>query len=298
MFNHHINGNKKVGAKATCQTVDAILKEERAYKARGYYSFYHGCMKDIYFTQLIDTKLDELLTGKKTHFLIMRSPIPGNLTYSDTDRTQHTLTNEKEISTHLKEHGVRNDEHDNYRQRLLSVNSAITGCGCCTLSYFVNSFSSYGNKPRLTDEKQKIYNKYQQALDELEREFENLSGGILLHIAINKDCIDEYSYSSAVGGGIKTSLKNGNNNINKTTEIIDSLSGQYTGNTNLHSQLVDTYSQFRLILTKDFLLNPYDAEVAKNIKIKAWSFNQNKLNQLHDKVDELMAKIKKDMQNQ
>lgn len=296
-----------------CHIINSLLQEEKAYKRQNFYSFYHACKKEIYFYQLINTKLDELLTGKKAPFLILRDINAMPAHFID-DTVQIPLTNSENIREHLINHGVSNDTLEQYRPFLLSVNAPILGnakvIDSCTMDYAVSNHNNKTILPPLSAEKQKIYDKYKKELEDL-KVFINseLRGGIILHVGITEKLLDKCSYWSPAGliGRKNSSI----NDTDKTTEILDLnnllLNCKHHGGINVMSLILNNHtaiggtldcaSEFRLVLTPDMLLNPYNEEVAKNVTIKAWSFDQKKLEEFHRRANELMEKIKHDMQS-
>ncbi|MGE0206288.1 MAG: hypothetical protein AB7R69_00395 [Candidatus Babeliales bacterium] len=191
----HLNTTLEVFNKAMEYEAELIQKK--------HYVFYHAQMWNIYWLELLYTKLWQLKHTKQLDNYIF-TRFPEN---SDCNQSAQHIAQEKELRRKILREG-RFDK--NSRQALLFTNYALfantTNLGSSTPQYFLNN----SNISKLNIQSKEIFEKFKQGsfylkhkkeIDSLEEEFNNLSiYGNLIQISVPKNHLEKHIYLAKSGG--------------------------------------------------------------------------------------------------
>jgi hypothetical protein len=287
---------------------EAALSHEKKLKEDGSLTLYHSCKKEIYAMTYLDTKLMELIHGKRPDYLKLRQPFGS---YNPTK-------NPVQIRTHFLKHGTSNNNNPYERYHLLSANHELMGNLLNATSSTAYLFAKNNNRSCPAFDAKKIfeqyrlspyYERYKTALtDALEIEME---GGVLLQLAFTPNLIDKTVYPAHAGGPkIKVVLEG--KSEDRPSLILDAITQKpFSGMLDYSEALRKLrlcvifsldYSrslhklQWRVILTNDILLNPNSPEVLRgDFKVFTYSMEPETLAEFHRKIDDIVAQIHQDM---
>lgn len=265
------------------------LKKSKQLNKQGYLTLYHACMKEIYAIAYFDTKLMELTHGKRPDYLKLRQPIDSYTPIENPSITRN----------YFLKNGTPSDHNPYDRYHLLCANHALTGnlnnWGECTAHFFAKNdnismpsfnlktlFEQYGLG--------KYYEKYEIYKKPINDILKTIDGGILLQLAFSPELATKTIYPARPCGPQATITIN-KQQITDAAAILHALQHNpfYVETTNLQSI---NELQWRVILTDDILLNPNSAEVINgDFKVFAYSMDQDKLDELHQAIDQIIELI-------
>ncbi len=266
--------------------VSKVNKKERKLQET-HYTFFHGQRWEYQFAASLFIKLYEFKTGNKyPEFL-----------FAHVKKLPENIKSEEKVHTKLLKYGQTDSVS---RQRLLFLNYAFFANSKKPVgppvSYNILHNDNFGfititlKQMFLWCDFEHIYEKYQDELQQLEKEHEWLSErGNLLFIAVPKDIVDKCVFSAKPGGYKKTILiKKGwlwDSKITKTSELLEAIKAGKIQETDLQ--------EFCLIMTNSKYggLNPESG-------IKIFDFNtveEEKWAAYKAKEDALFERIKADI---
>lgn len=192
-----------------------VLKKEREYQNKGYYTFVHGQKRGYLFPEKMYTFLWKLKHGVEVDDFLFAHVKPLLKSKKEKD-------DEEKMRQHLLKYG-RTPQDGPMRQKLLFLNYGLFGNlndSSSSTANYVASNVNYGSSPISITAKdafeylgyQKVYKKYQSEIEALEKEYAISNYGTILLIAVPQKDIAKYVYlcssgSSGFGmGGVKRSI--------------------------------------------------------------------------------------------
>lgn len=184
--------------------VSQVIKKERDYAQKGYYTFVHGQRRAYLLSERIYSFLWQLRKNKITQDFLFAHVKPLLV-------TPEQLQEEEEMRLYLLEHG-RKPKDPVTRQKLLFLNfglfNQIKDKGSNT-AYYVSHNINWGSAPiHITTYDafkllgyESIYYKYESQLKALDEAYTNGSYGNILMIAIPRDVIHKYAFLCHAGKG-------------------------------------------------------------------------------------------------
>ncbi|MFH1831623.1 MAG: hypothetical protein ABH827_02355, partial [bacterium] len=264
----------------TCKqtTAWALTNEIKYYK--NHIALYHGMTKKLLLFQNIFRGLYEIKNNKNMgDFIPLRVPDEDLGKFKDvTSFLKEKTKNNDILLDHLLLDDISFDHSWDIKKHILSTNVALFGNsnnrGESTFNYFINSISNIDSaeKTKVIREVFDYFNVpvcfdvYKKKLETLFNHLisSNKSTGILLQIFIPKDLIDSLTYQSRaygnyVAGSSSSKLLSDFINIEQDFQTLDNV-------------------QFRLLLTKDEMLNPHSG--LKTLR----HYEKTKTNQKHKQI--------------
>jgi hypothetical protein len=279
--------------KAFHQMITQVIEREHNEQNEGNYTFVHGHPWAFHYLQELDAQLRAIKYNKTAEALSLRFIKQPK---------EHTGIKHNNIRNKLLQQGsgkyyTRTAEL-NAQKHMVFMNYALltNQCGSNTLQYIVNNRCE--NPPKLMLDKifenheMSIYlKKYQQDFDELEmmhREASMFGAGIMF--SFTPEMLQKSVFVCS-GGGVKRKVQiEGIGETDNIKLILDTL--------RTHPEKIKSldHLEFVHVLTKDCALNPkiIESEAVKVIPLNA--ADPEKLALYEQKRDELMAKIKADVQ--
>lgn len=268
--------------------IERIVSAEDREQAKGRYTFVHAYRWDIRFLQDLDAHLRPLVQQGKKHALSLRfSKAPKSA-----NATAYVAIREK-----LLQMGI--DNYDAQQKYALFMNYALfcNQYGSNTLQYFINNRCERANDLRLLE---RIFSrlgladarrKYKKEIKELEKLHQGASAyGAGLLLSFTPEALKQCVYACHPGGRKRTVTIDGIGETDDVQLIIDTLR---TAPEKLGDQL--DHLEFVFVLTKDYALNReiMDGDTYNIVPFNAADPDKLKLYEL--KRDELIAKIKRDL---
>ncbi len=190
----------------------SVIETERVYAQKGYYTFVHGQRRGYLFAERIYTFLWQLHENEPTTDFLFAHVKPLLTTQKERDA-------EDSMRAYLLKHG-RKQGDAKMRQKLLFLNYGLfanLGDSSSSTAYYVSNNLNFGSTPISITARdafdllgyKKIYSRYQQEIEDLEKAYAKGSTGTILVVAIPSKDLHRYVYlcksgSSGAGmGGVK-----------------------------------------------------------------------------------------------
>jgi len=275
-------------------TISQLLKKETEICAENYYVLYHSTQPSIYAIHYIDTKLFMLYQK-----LIYHTPInaPHILKLR---QGASSIPDAKHAETRCR--FIKNGAEDDWQDRefLLSCNSALSGnvvcSGECTLNYWLTSdnqyYFSYKIENLLNDYKE-LYDSAKLYITQLEAVINEMSThcktGVLLQLIFKTPSLVEECVYSAKLCGPKNPVTLSSGETDNPVTILDAL----RHNPESFQTEIDDL-QFRVVLTKDKLLDIANPDIYNNFEVHPYCLPQETLEAFHQEVNRIMQAIESD----
>lgn len=270
----------------TLAFLDRILKEENDILLKDKRVVYHATSKELYFLMKIQALILEHKNKQQyPDFLPLRNPDFGNYV---PDFNQQTTIRQKFL-----QHGSDCDLEENDRYHLLSGNPSVLSNlndrydGNSTLHMLIQKTNINPPNIRFEYELKKLfyknnmhhfYKKYKHTLKDLY--MDACPYGIVLRLEFEPDLFEKTCYFSKRSGCLLLSISEQNKD-NATTNYMNKVMQYPASVDNL-----DTI-QLRVVLDHDLLLNPDNEETRKKFKVTAHTVNQQWVDNLNKKTEEL-----------
>ncbi len=289
--------------------LDRMLKAESDITARGNYALYHGCKKERYALMYLHTKLDELFSGKdhrRNGFLHLRQPNGFYVPTEDpaTLRKRYVSQGGQWLNLQAQYHLLFSNNtlasnlygRDLYDECALSFFTGDTAgfdawksflstvwyplLGKKEIDYVELLFEKYNLKSWYSDHKKIITDTLKPTLKHNVMFQLELSPYLLEHASFPCQAqgfplnVSIHGKPTSNSVQIKAALQNAPFSVKKSHLIV-----------------------WAAVLTDDLLLNPNHPETVKGFRVHVHSMEPNKLVLLEQNIDQLVERIRKDIQS-
>lgn len=274
--------------------LSSALKKEQEVHNQNYYVLYHSTKAYLYAMHYIDTQLyaleQELLHNNIIPMTILKLRQDTSFTFASD--TQHA-----EKRNHFINNGTYNDYMD--QEFLLSCNFALTGnilrSGSCTIDYWLTSRNIQAPKIKLKTLIHTCFgdqhDNFVAALEHAIKTFySQCKTGVLLQLIFKSPhLLQECVYPSKPLGIKKNVFIKNDTEVRETydpADILDALCQNPADVSDIDSL------QFRVVLTKDKLLDITNPEIYNNFEIYAYCSPMDALETFHNAVQDTITKIR------
>lgn len=277
-------------------TLDSILKKEQEMHTKGYYIFYH-CTEPLFYTMhYIDTQL-----------LLLEQEILHNVTIPALNilkLRQGPSSVADDLHAQTRMHFINNGTQDNHidQEFLLSCNFALTSnldrLTSCSLDFWVASSNMWPPQINPASIIKTYSDTLQQSINCHYVDFKNAidtfisqcKSGVLLQLIFKSPTLIEDCVYPSYPFGRKRSVLINENEITNPVAILDALQQ----NPECIKEDVD-YLQFRVVLTKDKLLDVINPDIYDNFEIYAYAAPMNALEVFKQNVDTVITEIRTEL---